>query len=50
MSETTSSYSYAGERVRAISTAQLLGQGREVETTGATTDHRDPHAASALAG
>jgi FtsH-binding integral membrane protein len=26
MSETTSGYSYAGERVRAISTAQLLGQ------------------------
>jgi modulator of FtsH protease len=26
MSETTSSYTYAGERVRAISTAQLLGQ------------------------
>src|SRR3954453_3463019 len=26
MSETTSGYTYAGERVRAISTAQLLGQ------------------------
>src|SRR4051794_24378586 len=26
MSETTSSYTYAGERVRSISTAQLLGQ------------------------